>query len=119
MKNLQVPDSVEREVIEEAESSVNLSYQSALNKEGIKPLSKEEFKFMRAHMTSENESRAIELMRQAEALDRGLTNVSERTKDRLEEVKVEGETYVQAAIKLSRRRLLPYYKRYTPVGIRP
>lgn len=116
MKNLVIPDSVTRETDFDSEVSVNQSYKDALSKEVKEELSKEEFNFIRKHVTSINESYLVGLENKAKSLDEGRGNISEKTKEKLESYMQEGDTYYQGFVRLARTRLLPYYKRFTPKG---
>jgi hypothetical protein len=117
--NLIYPEGYERAPFDErveTERSVNLSYMQALEKEDIEELSKDEFDFIRKHVTDSKRDMLNKLENQAKSLDAGRAFVSQKSIEQLEEHREEGETYYEAFVKIARQQLLPYYRRFTPAG---
>jgi hypothetical protein len=112
-----IPESVKTEISADTQVSSNRAYDKSLELEGITKGTKEEYTFILKHITSDNLRYLSSLEYDARQLDsnkRG--NVSNSTIKRLDENKLEGETYYDAFLKTARTKLLPYYKRYTPEG---
>jgi hypothetical protein len=96
-------------------SGVNRAYGNELKLNGIEKGTTQEFDFIKKHISEKNSAYLRSLENDVKKLDNGDTaNVSQRTMDRLEENRENGETYYQAFLNIARQRVLPYYKRYTP-----
>lgn len=118
MSNLIRPEGFETESWNEndVERSVNQSYKVALEKEGIDPLTREEYGYIKQHVTDSKKRELNKLENQAMALDQGRSFVSAKTIERLDEVREPNETYYEAFVKIARGYMLPYYRRFTPAG---
>jgi transcriptional regulator with XRE-family HTH domain len=116
-QKLVVPDTVERNAEFIAESGTNRAYDNGLKLSSVQKGTQQEFEFIKKHVTEKNSTYLRSLENDAKNLDKdNHGNISQRTIDRLEENREDGESYYDAFLKMARNRILPYYKRFTPPG---